>query len=78
MVWADIEEMRASSPQPETYQIFGHTMQYDDPIITDTFACLDCRAAFSLHQTGTIKAVTEITSYEDVIYNSLNSSGKYF
>jgi hypothetical protein len=33
---------------PEIYQIFGHTQQEIDPVITDTWACLDCRKAFSL------------------------------
>ena len=42
-------------------------MQFDGPIITDSLACLDCRAAFSLNEMGKIELVTELTSYEDVI-----------
>lgn len=55
IVWADVDELIASEPLPGTYQIFGHTQQYDAPIITKDFACLDCRAAFSLDQRGEIK-----------------------
>ena len=64
IVWADSEELAISNPLPNTYQIVGHSMQFDEPIITDNFACLDCRAAFSLDIKGTITPVTEITSYE--------------
>jgi len=65
IVWADSEELAISNPLPNTYQIVGHSMQFDEPIITDNFACLDCRAAFSLDLKGTIKPVTEINSYEE-------------
>ena len=64
IVWADVEELAKSNPIQDTYQIVGHTMQIDGPIITDHFACLDCRAAFSLDQDGKINPVTEITPYE--------------
>ena len=67
MVWADVEEMLVSNPIPDIYQIVGHSMQFDGPIITDKFACLDCRAAFSLDYKGNISPVTELTSYEDCI-----------
>lgn len=58
MVWADSEEMVVSDPLPDTYQIVGHTQQFDGPIITDKFACLDCRAAFSLDQKGQLQPET--------------------
>ena len=65
MVWADAEELAVSDPIPGIYQIVGHSMQYDEPIITDKFACLDCRAAFSLNNKGKIKPVTQIIPYEE-------------
>ena len=65
MVWADVEEMFVSDPLTNTYQIVGHSMQYDGPIITDKFACLDCRAAFCLNNKGKIKSVTQIIPYEE-------------
>ena len=37
------------------YQIFGHTQQIKDPIITDKWACLDCRQAFVLNDEGMIE-----------------------
>ena len=67
IVWADIAELAISDPLPNTYQIVGHSMQSDGPVITDKFACLDCRAAFSLDEDGHIDLVTELTSYEDII-----------
>ena len=63
MVWADIEEMMESGPLPNTYQIIGHSMQFDDPVITDHFACLDCRAAFILNNEGKIKQEKPSTEF---------------
>lgn len=40
------------------YQIFGHTQQVEHPIITDKWACLDCRKAFILDDDGTLTQVT--------------------
>lgn len=37
------------------YQIFGHT-QLEGPIITDKWACLDCRKAFILDENGLAEA----------------------
>ena len=39
------------------YQIFGHTQLVDKPIITDKWACLDCRKAFLINDEGEIKQV---------------------
>lgn len=41
------------------YQIFGHTQQNKDPMITDKWACLDCRKAFILDENGTLMQVTD-------------------
>lgn len=65
IVWADVEEMLISDSLPNTYQIVGHSMQFDGPIITDKLACLDCRAAFILNNKGKIKPVTQIIPYEE-------------
>ena len=54
IVWADVREwVKAQSfdkgEEPveyDAYQIFGHTQLNSDPIVTDKFACLDCRRAF--------------------------------
>lgn len=59
MVWADVDELAASNPLPNCYQVVGHTMQLGGPIITDNFACLDCRMAFSLDETGRFSPVTK-------------------
>ena len=50
ILWADINEMYYDEPLTGWYQIFGHTQQFDGPIITPHFACLDCRMAFSLSE----------------------------
>jgi hypothetical protein len=41
------------------YQIFGHTQQSKNPMITDKWACLDCRKAFILDENGVLTQVTE-------------------
>ena len=41
------------------FQIFGHTQQVEHPIITDKWACLDCRKAFILDEDGVLTQVTE-------------------
>ena len=54
IVWADVREWVKSqsfdkdeeSLEYDAYQIFGHTQLNNDPIVTDKFACLDCRRAF--------------------------------
>lgn len=57
IVWVDINEHidneRNSIHETlaNTYQIFGHTLM-EKPLITDTFACIDCRKAFELNEEG--------------------------
>ena len=46
-IWGDVTEYAMSKKIPEIFQIFGHT-QMEKEIITDEFACLDCRQAFVL------------------------------
>ena len=46
-VWGDVREYADSYQFADIYQIFGHT-QLQKEYITDTFACLDCRKAFTL------------------------------
>ena len=50
-VWADIEEYMDYLPDvlPECYQVFGHSL-LRQPLITDRFACLDCRTAFRMDE----------------------------
>lgn len=58
MVWADVEDHQYQKlPLPNVYQIFGHTQQAFDPIITEHYANLDCRRAFLLMTDGTIEQV---------------------
>ncbi|MGN0966722.1 MAG: hypothetical protein ACI4OP_03910 [Candidatus Coprovivens sp.] len=46
MVWSDVREEDRESTY---YQIFGHTQLKSVPIITNTYACLDCRKCFTLN-----------------------------
>ena len=46
IVWNDVTEFGSSVDFPDIYQVFGHTLQQDSPIIQQNFACLDCRRAF--------------------------------
>ncbi len=45
-VWADVEEVNDNIIPANGYAVFGHTQQEHDPIVTDSWACLDCRRAF--------------------------------
>lgn len=50
ILWADVSEVSRAVALPRYYQIFGHTQQREEPIITPQFACLDCRRAFLLSE----------------------------
>ena len=53
MVWSDFDEREFSKGDFDgIYQVFGHTQQMEHPIITPTWACLDCRKAFILDDSG--------------------------
>ena len=44
-VWADLTEF-LDLQKSEYYQIFGHTQLDNQPLISSTWACLDCRKPF--------------------------------
>ena len=52
MVWSDIEEKSEIEDFDGIYQVFGHSQQDSQPVITGTWACLDCRRAFVLNGEG--------------------------
>ena len=52
MVWSDIAEKGDMEDFDGIYQVFGHSQQYSHPVITQTWACLDCRKAFILDEEG--------------------------
>ena len=56
IVWSDIRERFGKEAKFDIngydFQVFGHTQLVDRPIIEPTFACLDCRKAFILDETG--------------------------
>ena len=57
-IWSDVDDMRTDAPElPGYYQIFGHSQQEKGPVITDYFACLDCRRAFRLTEDGELEAL---------------------
>ena len=48
-IWNSLEDFQDEEHLPEYYQIFGHTWGgRTEPIITDTYAMLDCGKAFVL------------------------------
>lgn len=59
IVWADLYEMEHETNEnlPWDYQIFGHSQQITDPVITKYWACLDCRKAFILDENGKIEEI---------------------
>lgn len=59
-IWADVRSyFKKTEPVDENlgYQIFGHTQLAHDPIITEFFACLDCRKCFTINGKNEIKEV---------------------
>lgn len=61
IVWNDVDNKYISKycTNGYDYEIFGHSQQLQDPVITDKFAMLDCRKAFLLKGEG-----FSITPYE--------------
>lgn len=58
-IWGDIREYMFREHIPNLFQIFGHT-QLKQEIISQDFACLDCRKAFVLDtETKSLKAWEE-------------------
>ena len=54
-VWTDeTDHQNMRERLPNVYQVFGHTQQESEPVITDQYACLDCRRAFLLTSEGNI------------------------
>jgi len=68
IIWADVHEHYYDDVLMTQwdYEIFGHSQQDEEPIITDKWACLDCRKAFILNEDGTIEACTEEDKKEEV------------
>ena len=53
--WSDVDDIRTDAPElPGYYQVFWHSQQETDPVITEYFSCLDCRRAFRLSDDGII------------------------
>lgn len=46
-IWGDVREYMFAEKIPDLFQIFGHT-QLQEQVISESFACLDCRKAFVL------------------------------
>jgi predicted phosphodiesterase len=53
----EVENLSVNDKLPWDYQVFGHSMQDEYPIITKEFACLDCRKAFILTDEGGFQEV---------------------
>lgn len=64
-IWGDVSEYALSKKIPGIFQIFGHT-QMEKEIITDEFACLDCRKAFVLDT-----ELETLKSYEEWLNNQI-------
>lgn len=59
-VWADIREISDNILPTVDYSIFGHTQQFTDPVITDRWACLDCRRPFLLSPDLTLHPILPV------------------
>ena len=93
IVWADVREWikdqsfdKGGYPlEYDAYQIFGHTQLCGDPIVTDEFACLDCRRAFRFEngkfyelsgEEVPVKNLSKINNYMEKYFNKTNKRGK--
>lgn len=57
-VWNDVDDMTIDKAElPGYFQIFGHSQQEQDPVISKHFACLDCRKAFRITEKGMIESI---------------------
>jgi predicted phosphodiesterase len=55
-IWNDVDDFEQGKEElPGYWQIFGHSQLEHDPVITDYFACLDCRRPFLLTEDGIIE-----------------------
>ncbi len=55
-IWNDVDDFEDDKEElPGYYQIFGHSQQEYNPVITDYYACLDCRRPFRLTEDGIIE-----------------------
>ena len=54
-VWTDETDHQYMRERlPNVYQVFGHTQQESEAVITEQYACLDCRRAFLLTSEGNL------------------------
>ena len=54
-VWTDETDHQYMRERlPNVYQVFGHTQQESEPVITEQYACLDCRRTFLITNKGNI------------------------
>jgi len=55
-IWNDVDDFEDGKEELPGYcQIFGHSQQEYNPVITDYYACLDCRRPFLLTKNGIIE-----------------------
>lgn len=57
IVWADVRSLAVDGQAlaiDGAFSIFGHTLSLNGPIVTESYACLDCRKAFILNENGLI------------------------
>lgn len=62
-IWCDVAEFDGADLDDSYYQLFGHTQQKDEPVVTEDYACLDCRRVF------TLDIETKITSYTPLLFS---------
>lgn len=61
IVWCDVRERYEHDEEVDNwdYQIFSHTQQEEKPIITERYACIDCRQAFLLNKDGILEPLNQ-------------------
>ena len=64
-IFGDVREYDSEPHIPDYYQIFGHTQLEKNPIITQDYACLDCRQCFIVDT-----ETKEIKPYDNIFCKS--------
>ena len=74
-VWSDVDDVRRDTEEIlGYYQIFGHSQQENAPVITEFFACLDCRRAFKLTEEGVIEEYVVGKNGETALHDRLTAA----
>ena len=61
ILWSDVRERMVDKSETidGVFQVFGHTRLNEKPIITDSWACVDCSKPFIIYENGLLTELKE-------------------